>query len=78
LTNASINWQVYQDKDNFDDNPLAWFKHWQNLPTGAEKTKGVGYLGLDTFYAQAANGTLPQISYIIGNLLRLLLQFFHF
>lgn len=66
LTNASIPWQLYQDKDNFDDNPLAWFKYWQKLPEGAEKEKGVGYLGLQAFYDAAANGTLPAFSIIVG------------
>jgi phospholipase C len=66
LTNASVPWQLYQDKDNFDDNPLAWFKYWQKLPAGAEKNKGVGFLGLQAFYDAAAKGTLPAFSIIIG------------
>jgi phospholipase C len=66
LTNASVPWQVYQDNDNFDDNALAWFKYWQNLPAGAEKNKGLGFLGLQTFYDQAKNGTLPAFSIIVG------------
>jgi phospholipase C len=66
LTNASVPWQVYQDNDNFDDNALAWFKYWQDLPAGEEKNKGLGFLGLQTFYEQAANGTLPAFSIIVG------------
>ncbi|CAO3620870.1 unnamed protein product [Mucor hiemalis] len=66
LTNASVPWQLYQDKDNFDDNPLAWFKYWQQLPAGAEKNKGVGFLGLQAFYDAAAKGTLPAFSIIVG------------
>lgn len=53
--------------DNFDDNALAWFSYWQNLPSGAEKNKGMGVLGLQAFYNAAANGTLPQVSIIIGD-----------
>ncbi|ORX57960.1 phosphoesterase-domain-containing protein, partial [Hesseltinella vesiculosa] len=66
LTNANVTWQVYQDSDNFDDNPLAWFSYWRNLPDGPEKQKGLGFLGLQTFYDQAANGTLPEVSIIVG------------
>jgi phospholipase C len=66
LTNASISWQVYQNTDNFDDNALAWFQHWQNLPAGTEKNKGLGFLGLQAFHDAAGNGTLPQFSIIVG------------
>ncbi|KAG1344644.1 hypothetical protein G6F62_004414 [Rhizopus arrhizus] len=66
LTKANITWQVYQDKDNFDDNALAWFKYWQDLPDGPERSKGLGFLGLNAFYEAAAKGTLPQFSIIVG------------
>ncbi|KAG2176876.1 hypothetical protein INT43_007530 [Umbelopsis isabellina] len=67
LTAAGVSWQLFQDKDNFDDNALAWFSYWQNLPSGAEKNKGLGVLGLQAFYDRAANGTLPQVSIIVGD-----------
>lgn len=64
---AGVTWQVYQDTDNFDDNPLAWFKQFQVAKNGTALYKrGMSYIGLDAFYEQAANGTLPMISYIIG------------
>ncbi|CAO3672068.1 unnamed protein product [Umbelopsis ramanniana] len=66
LTAAGVSWQVYQDNDNFDDNSLAWFSYWQNLPAGTEKNKGLGFLGLQDFYDNAGNGTLPQVSIIVG------------
>ncbi|KAI8100189.1 phosphoesterase family-domain-containing protein [Halteromyces radiatus] len=66
LTKAGVEWQVYQDQDNFDDNPLAWFGYWRNLKDGPEKQKGLGFLGLQTFYDQAKNGTLPPFSIIVG------------
>ncbi|CAO3590248.1 unnamed protein product [Absidia cylindrospora] len=66
LTKAGVEWQLYQDKDNFDDNPLAWFGYWRKLEDGPEKQKGLGYLGLQTFYDQAKNGTLPPFSIIVG------------
>lgn len=64
---AGVSWQVYQDTDNFDDNPLAWFEQFQNAPKGsALAQKGMSYVGLDTFYDAAAKGDLPQISFIVG------------
>ncbi|GJN81972.1 hypothetical protein PLIIFM63780_005508 [Purpureocillium lilacinum] len=64
---AGVSWQVYQDADNFDDNPLAWFEQFQQAKKGSSLyEKGMKGRSLSTFYAQAANGTLPEISYIIG------------
>ncbi|KAF2482894.1 putative non-hemolytic phospholipase C precursor [Neohortaea acidophila] len=65
--NAGVTWQVYQDTDNFDDNPLAWFQQFQQAPNGSALNKqGMSYIGLESFYKDAAAGTLPQVSYIIG------------
>jgi phospholipase C len=64
---AGVSWMTYQDADNFDDNALAWFRQFQNAPTSSNLYKrGFQGLSLDTFVAQAANGTLPEISYIVG------------
>ncbi|PHH89358.1 hypothetical protein CDD83_6204 [Cordyceps sp. RAO-2017] len=64
---AGVSWQVYQDADNFDDNPFAWFRQFQKAKRGsALHNRGVKGLSLKTFYEQAANGTLPEISYIVG------------
>ncbi|KAL2803429.1 phosphoesterase family-domain-containing protein [Aspergillus granulosus] len=64
---AGVSWQVYQDTDNFDDNPLAWFEQFQNASSDSPLAKrGLAYLGLDAFYQAAANGTLPEISFIVG------------
>ena len=63
----NVSWQIYQDADNFDDNPFAWFQQFQEAdPSSSLFKRGFAGLSLDTFYAQAANGTLPAISYIIG------------
>ena len=32
LQKAGITWKVYQSPDNYDDNPLAWFKQFQTAP----------------------------------------------
>ncbi|KAF2725554.1 non-hemolytic phospholipase C precursor [Polychaeton citri CBS 116435] len=64
---AGASWQVYQDNDNFDDNPLAWFQQFQNAAEGSTlNSRGLAYLGLEKFYEDAAAGTLPQVSVIIG------------
>ncbi|GME23674.1 phospholipase C [Neofusicoccum parvum] len=64
---AGVSWQVYQDTDNFDDNPLAWFSQFQTAsPNSSLGSRGMSYVGLDRFYADAAAGTLPMVSYIIG------------
>ncbi|GJN83034.1 hypothetical protein PLIIFM63780_006580 [Purpureocillium lilacinum] len=64
---AGVSWQVFQDADNFDDNPFAWFKQFQDAPKGSSLyTRGMQGLPLNTFYEQAASGTLPEVSYIVG------------
>lgn len=64
---AGVSWQVYQDKNNFDDNPLAWFEQYQNADESSPLAqKGLDYLGLDAFYDAAANGSLPEVSFIVG------------
>ncbi|TVY36356.1 Non-hemolytic phospholipase C [Lachnellula subtilissima] len=64
---ANVSWDVFQDADNFDDNPLAWFKQFQDaLPGNQLSNKGMVGSSLDEFYNRASNGTLPAISYIIG------------
>ncbi|GJJ06186.1 hypothetical protein Clacol_000375 [Clathrus columnatus] len=67
LEDAGVTWQVYQDLDNFDDNPLAWFEQFQNAPANSTLAqKGLAFLGLQAFYDAAASGTLPEVSYIVG------------
>jgi phospholipase C len=66
-TNAGVSWQLYQDTDNFDDNPLAWFKQFQTASNTSTLGKsGMSFVGLDKFYSDAAAGTLPKVSYIVG------------
>ena len=58
---------MYQDHNNFDDNPLAWFQQFQKANSSSPLAqKGMSYVGLDAFYEAAANGTLPEISFIVG------------
>jgi phospholipase C len=62
-----ISWQVFQDDDNYDDNPYAWYEQFQEAANGSElHTRGMAGQPLNDFYSQAASGTLPAISYIVG------------
>lgn len=62
-----VSWSVFQDADNFDDNPLAWFGQYQKAPKGsALYNKGMAGQTLQAFYDRAANGTLPAVSFIVG------------
>lgn len=64
---AGTTWQVFQNVDNFDDNSYARFQQFQDAEPGSSLfNRGMKGLSLDTFYAQAANGTLPEVSYIVG------------
>ncbi|KAJ5465762.1 hypothetical protein N7530_009549 [Penicillium desertorum] len=64
---AGVSWQLFQDTNNFDDNPLAWFQQFQTASKNSPLAKkGMSFVGLDSFYQAAANGTLPEISFIVG------------
>lgn len=64
---AGVSWQVFQDADNFDDNPYAWFKQFQDAKKDSPLyNKGIKGSPLKSFYEQAASGTLPEVSYIVG------------
>lgn len=64
---AGVSWQVYQEENNFDDNPLAWFEQYQDASESSPLAKkGLDYLGLDAFYDAASNGSLPEVSFIIA------------
>ena len=42
LEEAGINWKVYMEEDNFDDNGFAWFKNFQDaVPGDALYDKGM-------------------------------------
>lgn len=64
---AGVTWSVFQDADNFDDNPYAWFDQFRNAKAGSTlNQKGIKGQSLAAFYDQAAKGTLPAVSYIVG------------
>jgi phospholipase C len=63
-----VTWQVYQDVDNFGDDLLIdSFAQYQNAPADSPLTiYGSSYPGLQKFYDDAAAGTLPRVSWIVG------------
>ncbi|KAJ5312138.1 hypothetical protein N7508_002968 [Penicillium antarcticum] len=64
---AGVSWQLFQDTNNFDDNPLAWFQQFQTASKNSPlNQKGMSFVSLDAFYQRAANGTLPEVSFIVG------------
>lgn len=67
LEDAGISWQVWQDFDNFEDNMLAYFKQYKDAPEGdALRENGISFPGLQAFYDACAEGSLPQVSWVIG------------
>lgn len=52
---------------NVEHHRFAWFEQFQTAANGsALAQKGLSFIGLDSFSSAAAQGTLPQVSYIIG------------
>lgn len=61
---AGVDWMVYQDpKDNFDDNPWAWFEQFR--ASGPLRDKAAIGSSWDSFYASLSNGSLPEISILV-------------
>ena len=68
LQDAGISWQVYQDEDNFGDDPLAFFTQYKESSKhkGELAKRGTSYVGLKKFYEDARDGNLPEVSYIVA------------
>ena len=66
LQDAGISWQVYQDEDNFGDDPLAFFSQYEESSKhkGELAKRGTSYVGLKKFYEDARDGNLPEVSYL--------------
>ncbi|KAG8410241.1 hypothetical protein J3459_017233 [Metarhizium acridum] len=64
---AGISWQVWRGLDSFEDNMLAYFKQYQDVSEGeALRDNGISSPGLQAFYDAYADGSLPQVSWVIG------------
>ena len=67
LEAAGINWKIYQEEDNYDDNALAWFKQFGNAPTSSPLWQRGMYKGpAGAFENDARNDLLPQVSWLVA------------
>jgi phospholipase C len=67
LQAAGISWRVYQQQDNYDDNPLAWFTNFKKAATGSPLyVNGMQRRTAGAFAADVAAGTLPAVSWIVA------------
>jgi phospholipase C len=69
LQNAGVSWRIYQEADNFDDNPLAWFKQFQSAATSSPLyANGMVRVGSITSAIESdiANGVFPTVSWIVA------------
>jgi len=67
LQKAGVSWRIYQEPDNFDDNALAWFKRFQQVPKSSPlAVNGLIRRSAEAFADDVARDRLPQISWIIA------------
>ncbi|MBO1013581.1 phospholipase C, phosphocholine-specific [Achromobacter sp. SD115] len=72
LQDAGVDWRIYQDMaDNYHDNPLAGFRQYRRQHAGADgdaplRDRGLSTCTLDHLARDVADGTLPQVSWIIA------------
>jgi phospholipase C len=69
LQDAGVSWRVYQEADNFDDNPLAWFTQFKNASTSSPLyTNGMARVSSinSAISADIAAGTFPTVSWIVA------------
>lgn len=81
LQEAGVSWRIYQEYDNFGDNPIASFAAFRNLDrqswqyrrarqivpgsTPENMKSSDGHFLVEAFERDVANGTLPQVSWIV-------------
>ncbi|WP_436497610.1 phosphocholine-specific phospholipase C [Actinokineospora sp. HUAS TT18] len=69
LQDAGVSWKVYQESDDFDDNLLEYFQTFiDSRPGQPLYERGVKVVPdlVAAFGADVANGTLPQVSWIVA------------
>ncbi len=69
LQAAGVSWKVYQEKDNYDDNALAWFAAYKNAKAGNPLyDRGMAVVSdlVSAFQADVQSGKLPQVSWIVA------------
>ncbi|KAK9461076.1 phosphoesterase family-domain-containing protein [Lipomyces oligophaga] len=68
LETQNISWFTYRDADSTNDDPMYYFENYLNSsPDEPLARKGYAYDGFPAFLNQTANGTLPEVSWIIGS-----------
>jgi phospholipase C len=69
LQSAGVSWKVYQEEDNFDDNPLEWFQNFMNASESSPLyTHGMATVSniVTAFQSDVTNNTLPAVSWIVA------------
>jgi phospholipase C len=66
LTEAGVSWQVYQEVDNYECNPLEMFESFQSAPVSSDLYQnGLRCFSTGQFEYDAVNDRLPMVSWII-------------
>lgn len=69
LEEAGVDWKVYQESDNFDDNGFEWFATFQEAQPGSplyDKGKAIVPDLVQAFEKDVSEGTLRPVSWIIA------------
>ncbi|MEW2516777.1 phosphocholine-specific phospholipase C [Actinacidiphila alni] len=67
LQAAGISWRVYQQQDNYDDNPLAWFTNFKKASTTSPLyVNGMQRRSAAAFNQDVAANTLPAVSWVVA------------
>ena len=69
LQDAGVSWRVYQEPDNFDDNPLAWFTQFKSASTSSPLyTNGMARVSSvsSAIASDIANGVFPTVSWVVA------------
>ncbi len=69
LQNAGVSWRVYQQADNYDCNPLAWFTQFATAPANSPlHTNGMARVAdvSSAIAADIASGTFPTVSWVVA------------
>ncbi|KAK9474796.1 phosphoesterase family-domain-containing protein [Dipodascopsis tothii] len=68
LEAQNISWFTYRDADSTNDDPMFYFENYIDAnSTDPLAVKGLQWLGLAQFLDDVANGTLPEVSWIVGS-----------
>jgi phospholipase C len=69
LQDAGVSWRVYQEPDNFDDNPLAWFTQFKSASTSSPLyTNGMARVSSvsSAIASDITNGVFPTVSWVVA------------